>query len=81
MRGEVLAVAHAGVNVLGMAGCQCFPHRAVADEEQLGARLLDVYQGDVTFTLVKGADHRLSEPAHIRLLETTLATVLKDLSC
>ena len=48
---------------------------------QLGARLLDVYQGDVTFTLVKGADHRLSEPAHIRLLETTLATVLKDLSC
>jgi pimeloyl-ACP methyl ester carboxylesterase len=48
---------------------------------QLGAKLLDVYQGDVTFTLVKGADHRLSEPAHIRLLEHTIATVLKDLSC
>jgi pimeloyl-ACP methyl ester carboxylesterase len=47
---------------------------------QHGARLLDVYQGDVTFTLVKGADHRLSSEANLHLLERTLETVLKDLA-
>jgi pimeloyl-ACP methyl ester carboxylesterase len=47
---------------------------------QLGARLLDVYQGDVTFTLVKGADHRLSSPANLHILERTIETVLKDLA-
>jgi pimeloyl-ACP methyl ester carboxylesterase len=48
---------------------------------QLGAKLLDVYQGDVTFTLVKGADHRLSSPANLRLLERTIENVLKDIAC
>jgi pimeloyl-ACP methyl ester carboxylesterase len=47
---------------------------------QLGARLLDVYQGDVTFTLVKGADHRLSSEANLHLIERTLEAVLKDLA-
>jgi pimeloyl-ACP methyl ester carboxylesterase len=47
---------------------------------QLGAKLLDVYQGDVTFTLVKGADHRLSSEANLHLLQRTLETVLKDVA-
>jgi pimeloyl-ACP methyl ester carboxylesterase len=47
---------------------------------QLGAKLLDVYQGDVTFTLVKGADHRLSSEANLHLLEQTLTAVLKDVA-
>jgi pimeloyl-ACP methyl ester carboxylesterase len=47
---------------------------------QLGAKLLEVYQGDVTFTLVKGADHRLSSEANLRLIERTVDTVLKDIA-
>jgi len=39
---------------------------------QHGARLLDVLGGDVTFTLVKGADHRLSSEANLRLIERTI---------
>jgi pimeloyl-ACP methyl ester carboxylesterase len=44
-----------------------------------GMRLLDVIEGDVTFTLVKGADHRLSSPAQLRLIEQTLETLIKDM--
>lgn len=47
---------------------------------QLGAKLLEVYQGDVTFTLVKGADHRLSSDANLRLIERTIDSVLKDIA-
>lgn len=44
-----------------------------------GVRLVDCLQGDVTFTLVKGADHRMSSPANLALIERTLETLLKDL--
>jgi pimeloyl-ACP methyl ester carboxylesterase len=47
---------------------------------QLGAKLLDVYSGDVTFTLVKGADHRLSSAANLHLIEQTIANVLKEIA-
>jgi pimeloyl-ACP methyl ester carboxylesterase len=47
---------------------------------QLGVKLLDVYQGDVTFTLVKGANHRLSSEANLHLLQRTLESVLKDVA-
>ncbi len=47
---------------------------------QHGAKLLDVYSGDVTFTLVKGADHRLSSAANLHLIEQTIANVLKDIA-
>lgn len=47
---------------------------------QHGARLLDVFEGDVTFTLVKGAGHRLSSEANLHLIERTLETVLKDVT-
>jgi len=49
---------------------------------QHGLRLMDVLTGDVTFTLVKGADHRLSTAANLALIVRTVESVLKDLeSC
>lgn len=49
---------------------------------QHGLRLMDVLTGDVSFTLVKGADHRLSTAANLLLIERTVESVLKDLeSC
>ena len=49
---------------------------------QHGLRLMDVLTGDVTFTLVKGADHRLSSAANLALIVRTLEGVLQDLeSC
>lgn len=46
---------------------------------QHGVKLMQVLTGDVRFTLIKGADHRLSEPAHLHLIEKTLDDLLKDL--
>lgn len=43
-----------------------------------GAKLLDAIDGDVTFTLIKGASHRLSSPAELTLIERTVENVLKD---
>lgn len=45
-----------------------------------GAKLLGVYCGDVTFTLVKGAGHALSTAANLHLIEQTIANVLKDIT-
>ena len=45
---------------------------------QHGLRLMDVLTGDVTFTLVKGADHRLSTAANLALIVLTVESVLKD---
>lgn len=47
---------------------------------QHGAKLLDVYAGDVTFTLVKGADHRMSSEADLHLIEQTIECLLKDIA-
>jgi pimeloyl-ACP methyl ester carboxylesterase len=47
---------------------------------QHGLRLLEVYSGDVTFTLVQGADHRLSSDANLHLIERTVETLLRDLA-
>lgn len=47
---------------------------------QHGAKLLDVYTGDVTFTLVKGAGHALSTEANLHLIEQTIVNVLKDIT-
>jgi len=43
-----------------------------------GAKLMDVIEGDVRFTLVKGSDHRMSSPADLRLIEETLQALLKE---
>jgi len=43
---------------------------------------MDVLTGDVNFTLVKGADHRMSSAANLALIARTVEGVLKDLeSC
>lgn len=44
-----------------------------------GAKLVDCLEGDVRFTLVKGAEHRMSSDANLRLIENTLEMLLKDL--
>jgi len=44
-----------------------------------GAKLVDCLEGDVTFTLVKGADHRMSSATDLRRIESTLEMMLKDL--
>lgn len=41
-------------------------------------KLVDAIDGDVTATLVKDGDHRLSTPNDIRLLERTLAAMIED---
>jgi hypothetical protein len=35
-------------------------------------KLVDTIAGDVTITLVKNGDHRLSKPQDLKLLESTL---------
>ncbi len=45
-----------------------------------GFKLVDCLEGDVTFTVVKGAGHRLSSPANLQLIEGTLDRMLKDLA-
>lgn len=47
---------------------------------QHGVRLMDVFDGDVTFTLVKGGEHRLSTPAQLRLIERALESLVKDIA-
>jgi len=43
-------------------------------------RVADAIDGDVTVTLVKNGDHRLSTPANLKLLERTLDGLLEDAS-
>jgi len=45
---------------------------------QHGARLLDCLKGDVRFTVIQGADHRMSSPDNLRLIESTLEIMLKE---
>jgi len=44
-----------------------------------GFKLVDCIVGDVTFTLVKDGDHRLSSPINLKLIENTLDAMMKDL--
>jgi pimeloyl-ACP methyl ester carboxylesterase len=44
-----------------------------------GLKLAETIQGDVTMTLVKAADHRLSTPSDIRLIERMLDGLVQDL--
>lgn len=44
---------------------------------QHGLRALDVLDGDVTFTLVKGADHRMSSPQALKLILETVEALLE----
>ncbi|GAA0541658.1 hypothetical protein FHS83_000168 [Rhizomicrobium palustre] len=46
---------------------------------QQGFKLVDQIEGDVTFTLVKGADHRISSPTNLKLIEITLEALLKEM--
>lgn len=46
---------------------------------QHGHRLLDVLEGDVTFTLVKGADHRMSSPRELKLIERALESLIAEI--
>lgn len=61
-----------------------FPVRILhgeADQDvpwELGYRLLDVMHGDVNFTLVKDGDHRLSSPEHLKLIEATLQSLMRE---
>jgi pimeloyl-ACP methyl ester carboxylesterase len=45
-----------------------------------GYRLLDVMLGDVNFMLVKGADHRLSSPEHLKLIESGLESLMQEIA-
>ncbi len=45
-----------------------------------GYRLLDVMNGDVNFTLVKGADHRMSSPEHLKLIEASLDSLVREIT-
>jgi pimeloyl-ACP methyl ester carboxylesterase len=45
-----------------------------------GYRLLDVLHGDIKFTLVKGADHRLSSPEHLKLIEAELDSLVREIA-
>lgn len=57
--------------------------QGTADEDvstEVALRLLDHAQGDdIRLTLVKGADHRFSEPPLLRLIEKTVHSVTKAL--
>lgn len=43
-----------------------------------GMKLTEVIGGDLTVTLVKGSDHRLSSPSDLKLIERTLDNLVKD---
>jgi hypothetical protein len=43
-------------------------------------KLAGMIDGDVTVTLVKDGDHRLSKPSDLKLLERTLAGLVEDVS-
>lgn len=45
---------------------------------QHGLAVADAIEGDVSLTLVKHADHRLSKPADLVLIERTLEGMVKD---
>jgi pimeloyl-ACP methyl ester carboxylesterase len=47
---------------------------------QHALKLAEAIRGDVTATLVKAGDHRLSTPADLKLLERTLAGLIEDIS-
>jgi len=42
-----------------------------------GVRLVESLEGDIQFTLVKGSDHRMSSPADLERIETTLEMMLE----
>lgn len=43
-----------------------------------GFKLAECIEGDVTFTLVKAADHRLSSPANLKLITSSLNAMLEE---
>lgn len=43
-----------------------------------GFKLMDVLAQDATFTVVKGADHRMSAPENLKLIERTLERLMED---
>jgi pimeloyl-ACP methyl ester carboxylesterase len=43
-----------------------------------GFKLMDVLTQDTTFTAVKGADHRMSSPANLKLIEQALERLIED---
>jgi hypothetical protein len=45
---------------------------------QHGLKVAETIKGDVTMTLVQRADHRLSTPADIALIERTLDGLVED---
>ncbi len=45
---------------------------------QHGLRAMDVFDGDVAFTLVKGADHRMSSPGNLKSILAALDGLIKD---
>lgn len=45
-----------------------------------GFKLLECFAGDVTFTVVKGADHRMSSPRELKLIIDTVDRLLKDIT-
>jgi pimeloyl-ACP methyl ester carboxylesterase len=47
---------------------------------QHALKLAGVIDGDVTVTLLKNGDHRLSKPSELMLLERTLAGLVEDVS-
>lgn len=44
---------------------------------QHAMKLVDVFDGDVRITLLKGGDHRLSKPGDLKLLEQTLDVLME----
>ncbi|HUO97409.1 MAG TPA: alpha/beta hydrolase [Rhizomicrobium sp.] len=46
---------------------------------QHGVRVAETIEGDVTVTLVKGSDHRMSGPRELELIERTLGILLEDI--
>ena len=82
------ALIEDGRNNLVLAERLTFPFpvrilQGMADAEvpwQHAVKLLDNIQGDVTLTLVKTGDHRLSRPEDLKLLQRTLDGLIEDIS-
>lgn len=43
-----------------------------------GFKLMDVLAADAAFTVVKGADHRMSTPENLKLIQRTLVGLIED---
>jgi|WetSurMetagenome_2_1015567.scaffolds.fasta_scaffold131711_2 pimeloyl-ACP methyl ester carboxylesterase len=48
---------------------------------QHGLKLAETIKGDVTFTLVQQATHRMSRPSDLKLIERTLDGLVEDIPC